>query len=67
MTNFYSEVSKLRNSIENGIIDTMVQNGLAEFHFERPLKVTNNEYTANVFPIDEVTDLKTNIWHGEWV
>ena len=43
MTNFYSEVSKLRNSIENGIIDTMVQNGLAEFHFERPLKVTNNE------------------------
>ena len=24
-------------------------------------------YTANVFPIDEVTDLKTNIWHGEWV
>lgn len=23
-------------------------------------------YTANVFPIDEVTDLKTNIWYGEW-
>jgi hypothetical protein len=23
-------------------------------------------YTANVFPIDKITDLKTNIWHGEW-
>ena len=23
-------------------------------------------YTANVFPIDNVTDLKTNIWCGEW-
>lgn len=23
-------------------------------------------YTTNVFPIDKVTDLKTNIWYGEW-
>ena len=43
MTDFYSEVSKLRNSIENEIIDTMVKNGLKEFSFERPLRVTNNE------------------------
>ena len=43
MTDFYSEVSKLRNCIENEIIDAMVKNGLKEFSFERPLKVTNNE------------------------
>ena len=43
MTDFYSEVSKLRDSIENEIIDTMVQNGIEEFSFERPLLVTNNE------------------------
>lgn len=23
-------------------------------------------YTANVFPINEITDLKTNVWSGEW-
>ena len=43
MTDFYSEVSKLRNCIENDIIDAMVQNGLKEFSFERPISVTNNE------------------------
>ena len=43
MTDFYSEVSKLRNCIENEIIDTMVKNGLKEFSFERPILVTNNE------------------------
>lgn len=43
MTDFYSEVSKLRNSIENEIIDAMVKNGLKEFSFERPILVTNNE------------------------
>ena len=31
----------------------------------------NNEelfhyYTTNVFPINKVIDLKTNLWHGEW-
>ena len=43
MTDFYSEVSKLRVSIENEIIDAMVKNGLKEFCFERPISVTNNE------------------------
>lgn len=43
MTDFYSEVSKLRNSIENEIIDAMVKNGLKEFSFERPIFVSNNE------------------------
>lgn len=23
-------------------------------------------YTANLFSINEITDLKTNIWYGEW-
>ena len=43
MTDFYSKVSKLRVSIENEIIDAMVENGLTEFCFERPISVTNNE------------------------
>lgn len=43
MTDFYSEVSKLRVSIENEIIDAMVKNELKEFNFERPISVTNNE------------------------
>lgn len=43
MTDFYKELSNLRNNIENEIIDVMVQNGLTEFSFERPILVTNNE------------------------
>lgn len=43
MTDFYSELSNLRNRIENEIIDVMIQNGLTEFSFERPILVTNNE------------------------
>jgi hypothetical protein len=43
MTDFYKDISNLRNSIENEIIDAMIQNGLKEFSFERPLLVTNNE------------------------
>lgn len=43
MTDFYKEISNLRNSIENEIIDVMAKNGLKEFSFESPLSVTNNE------------------------
>lgn len=43
MTDFYKEISNLRNRIENEIIDAMVKNGLKEFSFERPISVANNE------------------------
>lgn len=43
MTKFYKAIEKLREVIENEIIDTMVQNGLTEFRFERPMLVGNSE------------------------
>jgi hypothetical protein len=60
MTDFYSEVSKLRNSIENEIIDTMVKNGLKEFSFERPLLVTNNEVAGEGKVYRLSLDVNTN-------
>lgn len=47
MTDFYSEVSKLRNRIENEIIDAMVKNGLETFSFKSPIMVINNAVTDN--------------------
>lgn len=43
MTKFYKAIEKLREVIENEIVDTMVKNGLTEFRFERPMIVGNSE------------------------
>lgn len=72
MTDFYKEVSKLRNSIENEIIDAMVKNGLKEFHFERPILVTNNEVAGEgkvyALALDKNADNGDNMLliHSTW-
>lgn len=76
MTDFYSEVSKLRNSIENEIIDAMVKNGLKTFNFERPILVFNNAVSddgkvyglaldVNVYTGNNMLQIYTAFWGGD--
>ena len=47
MTDFYSEIEKIRNNIEKEIIDVMDRNELTEFRFKTPIVVTKNEETGD--------------------
>lgn len=43
-----------------------IDNRIENSHFDMNDEELFHYYTTNVFPIDKVTDLKTNVWYGEW-